>query len=252
MNDQAIAERALSTENLAEYRYVGTELEVFHYAKNWKHYYRRQMREFIGDEVLEVGAGIGGTCVVLCEPGKKRWLCIEPDRTQAREIEAKIADSRLLPCCEVMPVHTSEVPKGEQFDSIIYIDVLEHIEDDAQEIGYAFEHLRPGGHLIVLSPAHQFLYSPFDAAVAHFRRYNKKSLSAAMQNYDLDCVKMIYLDSVGCVLSLGNKHLLRSTTPTWAQMKFWDRGIVPVSSVIDRFFGYKLGKSILGIWRRKV
>jgi hypothetical protein len=136
------------------------------------------------------------------------------------------------------------------FDSIIYIDVLEHIENDAEEIGFAVAHLRPGGHLIVLSPAHQYLYSPFDAAVAHFRRYNKESLSAAMTNYDLECVKLVYLDSVGCLISLGNKLLLRSTTPTWGQMRFWDRGIVPISSVVDRFFGYRLGKSVLGIWRR--
>jgi len=233
-----------------EYRYVGTELEVFHYAKNWKHYYRRQMRAFIGDEVLEIGAGIGGTCVVLCEPGKKRWLCIEPDASQANQIREKIADKKLPACCEVKSLHTSEVPAGEMFDSIIYIDVLEHIENDAEEIGFAVSHLRPGGHLIVLSPAHQYLYSPFDAAVAHFRRYNKESLSAAMTNYDLECVKLVYLDSVGCLISLGNKLLLRSTTPTWGQMRFWDRGIVPISSVVDKFFGYRLGKSILGVWRR--
>ncbi|MGH9946975.1 MAG: class I SAM-dependent methyltransferase [Pyrinomonadaceae bacterium] len=250
MHDQAV-ERALAPEIEDEYRYVGTELEVFHYAKNWKNYYRRQMREFIGDEVLEVGAGIGGTCVVLCEPGKKRWLCIEPDTSQARTIREKIGDGRLPDCCEVMPLQTADVPDGETFDTIIYIDVLEHIEDDAEEIGFAFKHLRPGGHLIVLSPAHQFLYSPFDAAVAHFRRYNKKSLEAAVSNYDLKCVKMVYLDSVGCLISLGNKMVLRSTTPTWKQMRFWDRGIVPISAFIDRFFGYKLGKSILGVWRRE-
>lgn len=249
MHDQAVGQ-ALVTEVEDEYRYVGTELEVFHYAKNWKHYYRRHMREYIGGEVLEVGAGIGGTCVVLCEPGKKRWLCIEPDASQASEIKTKIDDGRLPACCEVMPLHTAEVPAGEIFDSIIYIDVLEHIENDAEEIGFAFRHLRPGGHLIILSPAHQFLYSPFDAAVAHFRRYNKKSLAAAMSGYDLECVKMVYLDSVGCLISLGNKAVLRSTTPTWRQMKFWDRGIVPISAFIDRFFGYKLGKSILGVWRR--
>ena len=249
MHDQAV-ERALVAEIEDEYRYVGTELEVFHYAKNWKHYYRRHMREYIGSEVLEVGAGIGGTCVVLCEPGKKRWLCIEPDASQANEIQTKIEDGRLPDCCEVMPLQTAEVPAGEMFDSIIYIDVLEHIENDAEEIGFAFRHLRPGGHLIILSPAHQFLYSPFDAAVAHFRRYDKKSLSAAMSGYDLECVKMVYLDSVGCLISLGNKAILRSTTPSWGQMKFWDRGIVPISSFIDRFFAYKLGKSILGVWRR--
>jgi SAM-dependent methyltransferase len=149
-----------------------------------------------------------------------------------------------------MSLHTADFPDGEMFDSIVCIDVLEHIENDAEEIGFAFRRLRPDGHLIVLSPAHQFLYSQFDAAVAHFRRYNKKSLSDAMSGYKLEPVKLIYLDSVGCLISLGNKLLLRSTTPTWGQMKFWDRGIVPISSFIDRFLGYKLGKSILGVWQR--
>jgi hypothetical protein len=88
MNEQLV-EHAMVDGLTEDFRYVGTELEVFHYAKNRKHYYRGHMREFIGDEVLEVGAGIGGTAIVLCDPGKKRWLCIEPDATQANQIAAK-------------------------------------------------------------------------------------------------------------------------------------------------------------------
>ena len=56
-------------------------------------------------------------------------------------------------------------PADERFDTILYIDVLEHIDDDLGELARSATHLRPGGHLIVLAPAHQALYSPFDKAI---------------------------------------------------------------------------------------
>src|SRR5262249_44837670 len=149
--------------------YLGSELVLFEKAVNWKGYWRSQIAPFVGGDVLEVGAGIGANTRVLQSLAYDSWTCLEPDRHLAEQIPT-------------MPRHSTRVGTtrnlrfSERYDSILYIDVLEHIEQDAAEMVLAASYLRPGGHLIVLSPAHQSLYTPFDQAIGHFRRYTRRSL----------------------------------------------------------------------------
>ena len=69
---------------LTEYTYIGSELELFSHASNWKAYHARLIRPYLGDEVLEVGAGIGATTASLYSGNQKRWVCLEPDLALAR------------------------------------------------------------------------------------------------------------------------------------------------------------------------
>jgi len=136
-----------------------------------------------------------------------------------------------------------------RFDSVLYIDVLEHIEADREELAAAANLLCPGGHVIVLAPAHQFLFSEFDAAIGHCRRYNKTSLRACSPpNCRLEA--MFYLDCAGVFASLANRVILRQSAPTLKQIKAWDNYIVPVSRLLDPLLGYAVGKTIVGVWTR--
>jgi 2-polyprenyl-3-methyl-5-hydroxy-6-metoxy-1,4-benzoquinol methylase len=136
-----------------------------------------------------------------------------------------------------------------KFDTIIYIDVLEHINDDKKEMRKASELLKPNGHLIILSPAYNFLFSPFDKAIGHYRRYTSKTLRAAMPN-ELELIKLQYMDSIGYFASLANKLLLKQTYPSKKQIQTWDSWMIPFSKWTDKIFFHSFGKSILGIWRK--
>ncbi len=232
-----------------DFEYIGDELELFRHATNWKSYYGGLIRPFFGSNVLEVGAGIGATTESLCSGKEERWVCLEPDPTMAAAIEARISNGELPECCEVVVQTLSGLDSSEKFDSILYIDVLEHIEGDLAEIGAAEQHLVGGGHLIVLSPAHQFLYTPFDKAIGHFRRYNKKQLASLIPT-SLEQVRLSYLDSIGAFASLGNRMLLRQSMPTLDQVLLWDRRLVPISTFFDPILGFRAGKSILGVWKK--
>ena len=160
-----------------------------------------------------------------------------------------MAEGKLPTGCQARPGTVVDLGP-ERFDTLIYIDVLEHIQDDAAELRMAAERLEPGGRLIVLSPAHQFLYSPFDQAIGHYRRYNRGMLEALTPgNCRLE--RCLYMDSAGLLLSLGNRVLLRQSMPSLEQILFWDRRVIPISKVLDRLTGFRLGKSILAIWKRK-
>lgn len=230
-------------------KYIGSELELFAELQNWKGYWAGQLRPFVKGDILEIGAGIGSNTRFLdAGGGSGRWVCLEPDPELLAQLIRNIKQSEVRRSYETVR-GTLESLSGQMFDTIVYIDVLEHIENDFEELSRAASCLRSGGHLIVLSPAHQSLFSPFDAAIGHFRRYNRKMLRA-VSPVGLRLQRMRYLDCAGMTLSAANRLLLRQSMPTEAQLRFWDRWIVPVSRVFDKLFRYSLGKTIIAIWER--
>jgi hypothetical protein len=96
----------------------------------------------------------------------------------------------------------------------------------------------------------QWLYSPFDGAIGHYRRYSRQSLERAIPA-GFERVAVKYLDCAGVLLSLANRLLLRSAYPTRKQIEVWDRAVVPVSRRLDPLIGFAAGKSILGVWLKR-
>jgi SAM-dependent methyltransferase len=196
---------------------------------------------YLGASVLEVGAGIGNNIPHLFRGTVRQWTALEPDAGQA----AQISDSRV----RVVVGTLDAVPKTDLFDSILYLDVLEHIEDDAGELRRAAAHLTPGGRLIVLSPAHPFLFSPMDEAVGHYRRYTRGGLRAQSPAH-CRLERLIMVDSVGFFASLANKLLLRTSQISLGQVRLWDGFMVPVSRVVDPLLLRRFGKSVLAVWQK--
>ncbi len=234
---------------MEDYRYQGEELDVFEHAVRWKDYFRSQFRQHLTGRVLEVGGGIGATTRFLCDGRQTQWTALEPDAALAQTMRARFAERPLPIDAEVVEKTVSRLDPESRFDAILYIDVLEHIEDDCLELRQAAGHLAPGGHLVVLAPAHQFLYSEFDQAVGHVRRYSRDALSKAAPS-DLEERTLVYLDSVGMLASLGNRLLLRASRPTLRDIRFWDSVLVRLSRFVDPLLGYRVGKSVLGVWRK--
>lgn len=232
-----------------ESRYVGSELEVFAGARNWKAYWSGIIRAYVGSHILDVGAGIGSTAKAFVRLDCARYLALEPDVALAQRMTMDASHEPFPPNFEVSSGTIDDLPSDPVFDTILYIDVLEHIADDADELGRAASRLVPGGRLVVLSPAHQFLFSEFDAAIGHVRRYNRESLLAVKPDR-LTVDSLFYLDSVGLLASLGNRVFLRSDSPTAGQIALWDDWMVPASRIFDRITRFSIGKSIVGVFRK--
>ena len=207
------------------------------------------IRPHLCGRVLEVGAGIGGTTEHLCDGTQASWLCLEASRSLASRLRERVEARELPAICDVRAGELASLPGDPAFDVIIYADVLEHIADDAAEVRGAAQRLVPGGRLIVLAPAHDWLYSPFDRAIGHWRRYNRAGLCRLTPG-TLRLVELRYLDSVGMLASGANRWLMRQQSPTRRQIRTWDRWMVPISRCLDPLLGYRLGKSIIGVWRK--
>jgi hypothetical protein len=206
------------------------------------------LQPYIAGDVAEVGAGVGGTTAFLCNARVKSWLCIEPDPDQALIIAEKVRTGLLPPVCQTRIGKFEDVPDV-RFDTIIYIDVIEHIEDDGGELARACARLRLGGHLVVLVPAFQMLFSALDRHLGHFRRYSVSRL-VSVGPAAADLVTAHYLDSVGFLLSLANRLLLKSKLPNATQISFWDSVIIPLSYYTDLLLSRRIGRSAVAVWRR--
>ncbi len=229
------------------FKYEGDELVLFQHAKHWKKYFSQQIKPYLKGNVLEVGAGIGATTLLLNDGSAEKWSLLEPDKEMCVALKKKIEAKELPANCQLQTGTIDNVVSS--FDTILYIDVLEHIEKDAEEMKKAVDLLNAGGHIIVLSPAFQFLYNPFDKAIGHYRRYNKKMVQNITPT-GLQLVSSKYYDSIGYFAALMNKLFLRKKYPTQKQVLFWDNWMVPVSKVTDQFFFHSFGKSIIVVWKK--
>jgi SAM-dependent methyltransferase len=231
------------------YSYVGSELELFADAVHWKRYFRSAFSDRLVGDVLEVGAGIGETARHLIGGRQRSWLCLEPDARLASRLREWASSDGLALRPNVQIGTTQDVDPHSRFDTILYIDVLEHIEDDSAELQRAARLLSPRGTLIVLSPAFQQLFSEFDRSVGHYRRYTRGTLAAVMPP-SLRKVRLKYLDTVGFMASLANRALLRQDLPTKKQIALWDRVMIPASRIIDPLLAHSFGRSVLAIYER--
>jgi SAM-dependent methyltransferase len=231
--------------------YEGKELDLFANAHNWKRYFGQMLRKFIYGEVLEVGAGIGSTTLALYRSPELNWTCLEPDPRLALQMHELFSSYPREARPKVIIGSLADLAPNRTFDTILYVDVLEHIEDDSDELSRATNHLNPKGSLVILAPAHQFLYSPFDKSLGHVRRYNRKSLSAALSQIESKLETMFYLDSAGLLASAANRFLLSQDLPTVQQIKIWDSFLIPISRVLDILTGHHLGKTIVGVSRKQ-
>jgi hypothetical protein len=197
-----------------------------------------------------VGAGLDSLTNYLSDQDHIWWLCIDPDANHISHLEGLIGAHKLPPCCEARCGVLADLDANKRADTIIYIDVLEHIEDDEGEVRVAATHLATGGHIVMLSPAFNFLYSPFDKAIGHQRRYARKD-AGRLTARSLTLKRVFFLDSVGYFVSAVNRLIMRSSQPSVRQIQLWDKAIVPVSTFTDKIFSRLFGRSVVMVWQRR-
>ena len=175
-------------------------------------------------------------------------LCLEPDKKLFYKLKKKKFNKKNKINFKNKSIKDLKLKK--KYDTIIYADVLEHITEDKSEIKKAEKLLEKKGRLIILCPAHNYLFTEFDKNVGHRRRYNKKMFIKLKPN-KMFIEKLFYLDSFGFFLSLFNKLFL-NRNPKNEEIKIWDRYFVPVSIFLDTILNYTFGKSIICIYRKEI
>src|SRR5688572_25996305 len=137
--------------------------------------------------------------------------------------------------------------KGERLDTIVCLNVLEHIAPDEQVLKAYYDLLEPGGHAIILVPAHMWLYGPCDEALGHVRRYTSTELHTKMQAAGFEIVMMDEFNRLGVPGWYLNKKLgRRDLNPRQMRVFEW---LLPVAKGMEAL---KLGRglSLIGVGRK--
>ena len=223
------------------------QMHYFFKTKNWKNYWVNSLKKNISGKVIDVGSGFGSNVSFYLKIKKiKNLICLEPNKFLFK----KLRNNKSINKKKVIFKNKTllKVKSKNEFDTIIYADVLEHIKNDYKEIKTAINSLKFGGKLIILCPSHNYLYTEFDKNVGHFRRYNKKMFKK-LKLSNTEIVRIYYLDSCGFFLSLMNKWFLKRN-PKKNEIKFWDERIVPISRFLDPLLLNSFGKTIVCIYKK--
>lgn len=229
-------------------KYPGTELTLSSKASNWKAYLADKIGDHFHGDVLDVGAGLGSNTTYLANSQCRTWTFLEPDRTFSDSLQKTAENFEEL---SFKFIHSTlrEHTFTQKYDTICYLDVLEHIEDDTSEILKSQKLLKKNGLLIILVPSYPSLYSDFDKSVGHIKRYNRKDLQRFCSQ-SLILEKLFNLDSMGMVCSAINRYILKRDNIRQKDIYFWDKTMVPLSKRIDPLINFQVGKSLVAIFRK--
>jgi len=223
--------------------YNGWELDSFDKAKNFRKYQFEIISKYIRGETAEVGAGTGLNVKYYIK-NAKRLNIFEPSKKLFKILEANLNNSKIFKFNKIFNLQKNK------YDTIIYLDVIEHIKNDKIEVLKAFKSLKKNGHLIINVPAFQFLYSQFDREVGHFKRYNEKDFIKMFYNVNYSKIIFKKYDILGFILSFISKILNTNVKKNFSQkIWFWNL-LIPMSKIIDKITFNLLGKSLLIIIKK--
>ena len=227
--------------NDVPFDYSGTELAALSAAVNYYEWILSRFERYLGNSIAEVGAGIGNFSKLLLRTSPQQLFAFEPSTNLYPQLAEGVGRDQCI-----VPINDYFAPRyvPEGVDSIIYINVLEHIEHDLNELKKAYEALRPGGHLIVFSPALSWLYSDFDKQVGHHRRYTKRGIADLAKEAGYRVVVAEYFDIAGIVPWYLSFVLLKGQ-PSVQNVALYDRLIVPPMRLAEGVLRPPLGKNVL-------
>ena len=231
--------------------YVGKDLEAMSFAVNYHKWILEEFRPFLGKKLVEVGAGTGSFSEMLIEENPKNLALVEPSE-MFKFLEQNISQIETGAVVNFYNSIFAETAHklDEKPDTIIYVNVLEHIEDDAGELEKVYETLEPGGHCLVFVPAFMSLYGAFDKKVGHFRRYTKNELEVKAIAAGFKVVKSKYFDFVGIFPWYIKYKLLKSDSLESGAVEAYDKFAVPVTKQFERFLKFPVGKNILTVLQK--
>jgi SAM-dependent methyltransferase len=228
-------------------QYFGKDLEAMSFATNYHRWILACFRPYLGSSVAEVGAGQGSFSRLLLETDIRSLLAFEPSANMYPELLRALASD---PRATAVNDFFGPAAGMDRFDSVLYVNVLEHIEDDAAELATARAALHPSGHLLVFVPALPWLFSPLDRQVGHYRRYVRKDLVRLVARAGFSAVQARYFDIAGILPWYVNFVLLRNTIGG-RSVSAYDKLVVPLMRRIEERLPPCIGKNVILIARSR-
>lgn len=227
--------------------YGGKDLEVMALAAGYHRWILETFRPHFGVHAAEVGAGTGSFSELLLEEKFESLALIEPSKRTFEQLKERVTrwnmDGKIMLYNATYEQVAREV--SPEPDSVIYVNVLEHIENDEAEIDLVYRSLPKHGRLFIFVPALRWLFGSLDAQVGHFRRYKKGEIEEKCQRAGFKILDCRYFDLAGIAPWWINYRLLKLQSIQVGAVKFYGRYIVPISKALESKMKPPLGKNLL-------
>lgn len=221
-------------------------------APNYHNWLLDEFKPHFGKNIVEVGSGTGSITKKLLENNISKLFSIEPSEmvydqlmqsvgSHLQEINSQVKFQGI----NSFLTEASEQLKQQAIDTFIYINVLEHVEKDEEELACIYSVLEKGGKLLIFVPALQWLYGTHDFNVGHFRRYYKKDLQSKVEKAGFKVLKNNYFDFLGIIPWWFAFKVFKIKYLKDGQSKVYDKLVVP----LERFFESRIpplvGKNLI-------
>jgi SAM-dependent methyltransferase len=220
-------------------------LELLADAPNYNRWMFDRLRPWVGRRVLEIGAGIGNLSAFLLD--RDRLVLTDTALDYLARLRARFAGHPNVGVAHLYLPDDHAALAGERFDTIICLNVLEHVQDDHRSLVVMRELLEPGegGRLVLLVPALSALYGTLDEALGHHRRYGRRDLSAKFAAAGLRVRHLEYFNLAGIPGWWLTGRVLRRRLIPSGSLKLYD-ALVPLFR-LERFLPWRIGQSLIAI-----
>lgn len=227
------------------------DLETMSCAVNYRNWIYSQFSEYIGRRVIEIGAGIGNFTNMLLD--RELVVAIDNHRPSLEVLKRNFMTSNNVIPLEI-DVSSPDMLELRRYgaDSIICINVLEHVKEDRKTLSYMYDVLKEGGRLLLLVPAFQILYGSIDRVVGHQRRYSKKELLFKLRETGFQVLEIYYMNFIATFGWFLNNRILLRKEESPSQVLFFDRYIVPWLERVESIMRPPFGLSIIAICGKEI
>ena len=234
------------------------ELQTLADLQNYHRWVFDEICPFLGTKIAEIGGGIGTfsrqiVLEYLSSNRNARLEIFEPTACLFDQLERNFrqlhGECLASGALTITPGHFRTAPK--QYDSILLINVLEHVQREDTLFHQIHESLQSNGVLIVFVPALQWLYSELDKKVGHYRRYEQESLYSLFERNGFTVVKTKYMDILGILPWYLMNVLGKSHSFNPFLTKLYDQWFVPATRLVEQLSGAAVGKNLLMVGRTR-
>jgi len=229
--------------------YTGRDLEAMSFAVNYHRWILQVFEPYLGTRLVEVGAGVGSFSELLLERPLESLVLVEPAAQMYAVLTERMQQSHSNTQIQTFNAMFSrvaaEIEAACQPDSILYVNVLEHVADDEGELRTVNQTLVKAGRIFIFVPALRGLYGSFDRQIGHVRRYSPTELTEKCGRAGFKILEARSFDFLGIVPWWIKYRLFKSRTMEPAAVRFYDEYVVPFAQAIERVVKPPVGKNII-------
>jgi len=232
---------------------VFTDLHVLHEARRYRSWLFSLIQPHLGQRILEVGSGIGNYTDMLLD--KKCVVATDIDETYVGILSERFSNTSNVEVRKLDLINLDQnlmlTLQDYHLDTIINMNVLEHIKDDREALKRMKDIVREGGRIITIVPAFPKLFGSLDEAYGHYKRYSKEDFTTIAHALRLSLVYSRYANVIGILGWIYSGKIRRKKTFSKKSITVFDRWFVPILSAIEKNVYPPFGLSLIAVFDKR-